>query len=434
MRSLLLKEWREKRLWLIPLLATTAGFIALGMSYTFSGDLSTYSRWTWPSFLVSLLLGIDSYSRELSKGLVDFLYTKPASWRKTLLAKFTVGFGLIVASALIAAVVYRLCCPAEYVRLATPARLLQGAALATLLMGATYIIGAACSVAIPSPAGSYLVLAAAATLIGARGYLSSEVGQLAQGDAPFWWASGIALGIVAAGLVTVRFGLTLSTSARLKRYAAIALATALVFAPLDYALPRPGWVDRFSPPGIWSSFGPTGEYLVCQDTAAAYHQPRSSDANTVWMARLADGKTGKIKPTAQDTYLANSIMWLAPDTLLFSEHVMKDGMENVETLVHTAQMDRHGKVIQRTVRVGRANTYAEVMPSPGRRLLMVHIRYPRHPQQSSIEFWDSRSLRKVGRTFTIGNCYPRWASDDKIECFANGVKRRVAPIDVPEVK
>ena len=54
MKAFIWKEWREKRVWAIPLLASTVGVVALRQGYMFSGGFSTFTPLAWLSILYSV--------------------------------------------------------------------------------------------------------------------------------------------------------------------------------------------------------------------------------------------------------------------------------------------------------------------------------------------------------------------------------------------
>lgn len=154
MAQLLWKEYREKRLWLLLVAGAVVFVVLMKSAYTFIGDWNPgRSLWDLLPCVLAILMGLSACSSELAGETASFLYSRPVSWKKLLLAKLAVGIGILAAAAIIGAIVYRVTCPAAYVRYATLGSLAQGVGEALLLTGLPYLVGFAMSVVLPGLLG-----------------------------------------------------------------------------------------------------------------------------------------------------------------------------------------------------------------------------------------------------------------------------------------
>jgi hypothetical protein len=381
-----------------------------------------------------------------------------------LLARVIVAFGMIISSVILAAVIYRLTCPAPYAHVATPGRLLYGVWLASAIMAGCYLLGAASSVAVPGYIGSFLVLLLAAILVGAEHYF--RVASAHSGDPiPFWSVMGVVVGLLCAGLLITRFGLTLSTAARLRRYALIALLFAVASAPLDFASAASGWIERSTKPvAVQSSISPNGDYLVWvegQELTGHLRMFHSSFEYTyrLWVQRVSDGRLGRMT----DEFIApggvDMIVWPSPNTLVFPEQktIYKNGSTYIPrdelkladlmgvhygTLMHHLTIDKRGNLQQGSFWVERrAGRFVETTLSPDRRLLMVWSeKSTAAPMASSdvkareLRVWSLRTFRETTAPRKMVSDWPEWVSNTEIGYTDATGSRHIIRVVPPEAR
>jgi len=297
MRRLLWKELREKLIWALLLIAAAPGVIVFGDGYTFCGD--EFGGWITISAIAAFLLGGSAYSSELAGGRADFLFSRRISWEKVLLAKFLVGLAVVLVTAIVGALAYRLVCPAPLLPFATPFRLAEGVAYATIWMGICYVAGFLCSTALPGVFGSVLVYFAILTAYGVPiAILGPSMHSTdAQG---FGALGGWALGAIVATVVTARFGLTLNTTARAARYAlTVAVIGIVVGSGAFWALGKTTFFDHQSDRPSFISLSPNGRYAVVQYPARSgattsydeIHLVKRSDDSRVLLADRPQSRT-----------------------------------------------------------------------------------------------------------------------------------------------
>lgn len=286
MRRLLWKEYRERRLWAIPLMASVVGVIALGRAYTYCGDLSTFTGWVIPSALVAMLFGMSAYSSELAWETPDFLHSRPVSWKRMLAAKLVFGLGIIVLVVLLGALAFRLGAPEPYRRFASVVEIAPGVGLAMLWMGIPYLIGFCCSVVFPGTIGAILMLVAFGIAIAGEFAFLNRLA-LARDDLYlFAWFLALPL----AALLVIRFGLTLSIASRVKRYALAVILVVGVLTTADTITHWDPWCSDVSGERK-ISISPDGRFaLVIETRTSAKKERPYYDAGTVSIVRLADNR------------------------------------------------------------------------------------------------------------------------------------------------
>lgn len=243
MKSLLWKEWHEKRLWLIPLAISVLGMMPFG-GYTFcenGGSLATAL-----SFIVALLMGASSYASEIDSRSADFIYSRPVSWKKIIIAKLIVGLGMIISLSILAAVEYRFICPTPYAAFATLPALCIGIWQAVLMMGIGYMTGFVSSVILPGVTGSMLVLIVASVLAGLEVYLVSYTNTSGLWGRNNTYAINVlmlilllvswGISMLIAAILTARFGITLSLNTRFKRFGLMVLCGVVIIGVVEFVL------------------------------------------------------------------------------------------------------------------------------------------------------------------------------------------------------
>lgn len=269
MKALLWKEYREKRLWVLMLTASAVLIIARGIGYTFisTGGLLDFTGGNWSDqcmipMLVALFFGAGAFSSEIDKS-AQFLFSQPVSWKKLVAAKLIVGIGVIAASAVLTAVIYRLVCPEQYARFATPEHLGLGVVWAVVVTGIPYLIGALFSTVLPGGAGVIVGVVVYGLMIAHFALYQSLLRE--SRVVPFSFL-GWLIAPVAAMLVTARYGLTLQTADRIRRYAitvlgvlALSVLLCLVRLNPERTIPRSWFAGPVWP---YTSIGPDGNSMV----------------------------------------------------------------------------------------------------------------------------------------------------------------------------
>jgi hypothetical protein len=219
--------------------------------------------------LIALFFGAGAFSSEIDRS-AQFLFSQPVSWKKLVAAKTIVGFAVLAASAVLTAVIYRLVCPEQYVRFATLERLGIGVYWAVIVIGIPYLAGLIFSTVLPGAAGGMLVSAVATGLMILNTTLTQRY---VHPDHGFWVivfsTLGWPIGAVAAMLVTARFGLTLHTGDRIRRYSTVLIGVVGISLMLSLVLCLPRLNPQRFLPRSWftgsasyASIGPDGSHAV----------------------------------------------------------------------------------------------------------------------------------------------------------------------------
>lgn len=341
MRALLWKEYREKRVWLLLLLASTVGVVLRGYGYTYAGGNAT--PWATISTLIALLLGAATFSSEIAGRNANFLFSRPVSWKKLLLSKVIIGIGLLLLTAVITAIVYRLICPEPYKHLATPYSLGKGVLYAMMFMGFGYFFGLVCSAVLPGAFGGLLVAFAgciALSVCEGALYSPSAYYHVKSEWSPWAWA----IGALIAMILISRFGLTLTNGARIWRFVLTILVTVLCFLPLDFLAEKDpaDMLARLFKPSYGSvSIGPSGKYLLADIRHRQY------------LIRLSDSKRGISRVNPENA------LWASLDTAY-----SLNGSE-----IKIAWMRPNGKVEYNRIPLGQLAQAA--IPSPSGRFTIV---------------------------------------------------------------
>lgn len=366
MKALLWKELREKRLWLVPLVISTAGLVLLGYGYTFCGDMYSYTPLMGVSVLLALLMGTGTYSRESSGNTADFLYSRPVSWKKILLAKLVVGVGIILTAAVVAAIVYRVTVPGPYVQFATAGALLRGVGIAVLVMAVPYLLASFTSMVLPGMIGAILMLVIVSTTIGVEMFLLNtdytrqhfcinDTGN----HAPFVVILSWPVALVVAGLIVARFGFTLSTGARVLRYSLVALGIAVMLTPVDYMLKDRLYSWLFTRQEISFHISQTGSYAVAlvSENLQVKHLPV--------MMRLKDRK----RVDLPDVELAFG-SWYGDKHYSIMEK--RSGQNMPAQRMEIVWMNQKGNLVTKTVNLGKG-WYVGIHPSPSGRYVVAGV-------------------------------------------------------------
>ena len=425
MKQLLWKEFREKRLWSIPMAASVVGVVALGQGYTYCGDFYTITGWIIPSIVAALLFGMGAYSGETAWGTADFLFSRPISWKKVLTAKLVFGIGVIAASAILGAVVYRVMCPAPYVRFAAFADLAEGVGIGMSIMLPAYLAGAACSVVFPGMVGAILTFVAIAVVsVGGLTLVQKVLGQGAR--LPFWLIPAWWVGAALAALLTARFGLTLSIGTRAKRYA-VACVAAGAFLSAAYFVPFETWREK--PQARDLRISPEGTHAIVREREYVEYAPFhwTPIKESCYFVRLSDMRRSRLCDVDRNGY---DYMW-GPDGQVYYVLTPPHARPAFESQVVIQQMDAGGVVREEAVRVGRAglDVYCSLCrSSPDRKLAMVRC-WHRGTRRSNhwLEFVDIENARNLDLVITNPK-QSWWQSNTEVGYVDTEGKRRIVRV------
>lgn len=353
MSRILWKELREKRIWASLVVLVMTGGVALGQWQNGLLGSDSVTTWLCVSATVALLMGVTTYSPEVDGA--DFIGSRPIGWKKLLLGKLAIGLGAVVLGAVLSAVVFAVTVPEQYAQFGAVGNLAAWAGALVGFVGLAYIIGAACSVVLPGFVGGLLTALGAFVLFGVETFvLGTAMPRGGSLTIMATWPSAL----VVAGVLVARFGLTLSASARLTKFALalgiVLLATSPVVL-LDHALGRL-LLPRLSQVSVSSD----GRYAVMEH----YRLSSSGTWARDYLVRLSDGKGANINWVGEH---GNSF-WTDSGTAYSCN----------SSVVITARMDRRGKVHQSNIQLGRFTQGAALVeyptPSPSGRYLALSVR------------------------------------------------------------
>ena len=410
MIRLLWKELREKRIWALILAISAIGPIIFGQSYTYLGEFANISGWSWFSILAAALLGTNTYSSEIAKGAVDFLYSRPISWKKILFSKVIAGLVIIIITSLLTAITYKLFVPEQYAKFATMPRLGVGIGQAFLILGYAYMVGIVCSVVLPGILGGVL------TFFGLIALFSIEMAVLESYPLDYvyeWVMIGWAFGALIATIMIARFGITLRIPARIVRYLTVVILIVVCTTTIGFVFERP--INRILNPmdSNWESISPDGKYALV--TATAPYKNRKRYHGT-WMVRLSDGK----RTIISSTIVGNYALWCKPGMFV----------AGYEHRIYKIQMDAQGKIHTRKLKLDIGSPI--LLPSPDCKLMLLASAYrgkhsstpPPAPPKAlrtraldranvKLEFVEVDQLRKLPLTI-IGARRYWWQSNTKV--------------------
>jgi ABC-type transport system involved in multi-copper enzyme maturation permease subunit len=336
MKRLFWKEFREKRLW-IPVLSLIAIFIVVrGSAFTFIGHDNAFSKWLFLFFITAFLFGAGAFKGEIGTGSIDFLFSRPVSWKKFLAMKVLADLFIILIAVTIAAITYRIIRPEQYAAFTTLAHLAVGIGNGMIWFSIAYTLGLACSVIIPGALGGVLVMFAIMIIGMVWATVCNRVNWIDMNAAGF----AVLLAPAIAMLVIVRFGLTLPVRPRINRYALTLIAVMTVITVGFTILPssvKEFWADN--EPACWTFASPDGRYLIAQKDFVI-SSPLDSDSSysraltSTCFIRLSDGKK-------------NIVLWpLGSRAFWINGNVAYD--HNGNTL-HIAVINKNGKITTQEV-------------------------------------------------------------------------------------
>ncbi len=253
-------------------------------------------------------------------GLLWKEYREKRIWALPLLV---VAFGLMLAAVTLGAVLYRFTCPAPYMEFATPARLAAGIGYGVFSIGVVYLVGLACSVALPGMVGGILTVVIAAILAGIELQIVSELNSELAGlnSEPDWMFVAWPIGLAIAALVTMRFGLTLRTAARAGRYALVAALVVVCVSAAGFVRNGGYFESPYAPVVDWCYAGPGAKYAIMQEgrllpprVGNAPKPSHSQYETTLFLARLGDGKRARLPYTVfSASNVWRELVWVGSD-------------------------------------------------------------------------------------------------------------------------
>lgn len=267
MRALLWKEFYDKRIWGMVWAASI--ILPFCRTVNFCGYGDSFSYWLLLPLLLSLVVGAAAYSTELKGNRIEFLYTQPIPWTKQLLAKAMFGFVVAYGSVILAAVIFRAFCPDYYSTFVTPAGLAEVVGSIGWWLWTLYLCGLVYSVVLPGVEGGLIVFFACilpiillANILSS--YVPADVRRLVNVGA----IQPIFIGPAIAGLLMLKFGISLPQKSRVIRYSLVILAVYVTVPTIAFIVPKDAFVSafcksQFCKNGInWSSVSPQGDYAL----------------------------------------------------------------------------------------------------------------------------------------------------------------------------
>jgi hypothetical protein len=433
MTRLLWKEYREKRLWLLLLLAGVVGPVIAGQGYTFSGSLDPITPWMFLSIVASFMLGAGAHSSELSGATADFIYSRRVSWKQIAGAKLIVGLGIVVATSLMGAVVYLALCPAPLLRFATMDRLGMGFVYAALFLGGAYLAGLVSSVALPGVFGGVLITLGLLSGMALHAAFLFDIPAMGRHD--LFYLLGWAVGPLVSAVITARFGLTLPLRTRLLRYSLIAVLVSAAACQAWFLVPVPS--SRHQPKVVFSIISPDQRYAIVNALPSEGRPDGSLD-----VVRLSDKFRGRVGECISDLYQVSwvdsttaVIMWSRPSILKI---IPAKRLTFKHTLIHQPES-------------AASKEDMVWVPSPDGRLgITAFTRYPGGPSLHNnfvspdgiwyatsrtdlIQIVDGRSGKPVGPAIRSPKDFWWQSNTEIVYTDANG-KRHIVRIVPPEAK
>ena len=364
MRRLIWRELRERSGWAVVLALSCVGVTLVLRRFTFVGGFSAATAWLWLPIATAFLFGLGAFSSEQA-GSADFLYSRPVSWKKMLLAKVAAALVVIVGSVVLSAVVYRLIRPEQYAQFTTVPHLARGAAYTAALLMVAYLFGLAYSPPLPGVFGGIVTFIALMVALGLETSVYQALSNRGAADAAMVsvrWLCGWIAGSAAATVVLARFGMTLPTPARVLRYAVVVLVVVVPATGLMSVIPRNrtridfGMESRLSQ----TSFSPDGRYALVERTRLLdLLQTPASPATDVFLLRISDQKSAKLSYEGP-LIVGLRAAWARSDAVVYRD---PHG-------IRIARMEPNGSIVEKTVQVFPGSR-GFFLPSADRRYALV---------------------------------------------------------------
>lgn len=380
MIPLLWKEWCERSLWFVFLAVSilVAGWHGHAQAFCGEDMPVLVNPWFYQPVALAVLAGAGGYVSELHKGRADFIFSRPISWHSVLLVKLLIGAAVILFVPLLSALAFRVVGPLPYRELVTPATALAGAWPLIFVMAIGYLVGLACSLIVPGIAGGMLTVivllllfvSSSICLSQAFEYLTHENSHVLN----IWLVAyiqpiSLCLVTILAAFPLARFGLTLDTSERLKRFLPRLLVPLLLIWGAGLLLPE-SYLETISLKSFvqWSQIDQSGRYAF---VAYGRHIPiygvpdyqrqfAKLPAESSMIVSLPDHKPLLNWERGQSPY--NIITWTSHDSALLAS-TAQGATRYREYLVdiHTGK--------ERTLHKAEQNVYPWALSPDGDRLL-----------------------------------------------------------------
>lgn len=257
MRRLLIKEFREHRLYIFGALAFSIVLVLAGDPQVFWSGRAV-GGWTMILWAAFVFMGLGSYSLEHSRGTMSFMLSRPVRWWWMLVAKLAVGLTPCLAVGTLGAAAYAVAGPRAYLPFLEPGNLLIGATKLAGLSAHGFLAGWAISCVVPGMAFSLLMGAVWSVVLSAVAMYSFQM-------APSMYPALIPLAaLLAANVLILRPPVVLDRGRRIRLWLTVNGAGFGVFYLVSLAL---GCVGIYS---VTSNTSPD-----FRSTAYHYHLPEA---------------------------------------------------------------------------------------------------------------------------------------------------------------
>jgi len=265
---LLWKEWQERRHWFLLWSLSLVALSMVGEGQYCTENYKEPTNWMMIPILLALLAGLQGYSSELTGNRAAFLYMRGVIWKQVLAVKILLGLGVAILTAVLTTAISVLAMPAVYHPFMTMKTAAFSALFVVLFTGGPYLLGLCCSVVLPGIFGSIGTLM---LYYGGIMFIGMLIPKTLQITEPIFSFIGAVLGILAAMVVIVRFGLTLAWSQRLARFAAISLVGIGIGYITDFTIARVYPHAIAKPFSREVALSPSGRYALISETEDGQH-------------------------------------------------------------------------------------------------------------------------------------------------------------------
>jgi hypothetical protein len=444
MRRLLWKEFQERAPWLLLWLLTVILTAAFGKGQALLSIDMYLSGWQPLSVLMAALAGLSAYGSEVKGERAAFLLSRAVTWPQVLLAKVLPGLGVAVIAPLLGALVGYFFLSAPYQPFATSAVLGSGALMLMVFTVCAYLIGLSCSVILPGMMGGVLVIMIWFAAVCPGLLLMFEV--LHQQEAFAIFISALIAPVV-AGLVLIRFGVTLPPLERLRRFLLVLGLVLLIGVGLEFTPPlRQIAADHQPPTESQIILAPGGvnafAEILSEDTKAKPH------SRYCWL-RLPEMRRLSIKIDDRELDFYNG-GWITPDLLYMLSSRVKSDARDEDGNGSTTRTDpqtvllwwQDGQVQTRRIPEFIQRNDPDLLLSPDNRKLLIgdyqqlrvldlrsgasHTLLSRTPEQAS-----KNRRGRSSRPAVYTHCW--WQSNDVVGYLEPGSERRML-VKLPEAE
>ncbi|MCC6485188.1 MAG: hypothetical protein IT209_10115 [Armatimonadetes bacterium] len=272
------KEWRERRILWLAVIAAAVAPVIFGSGMAFSGDIQAFSPWFMLPAAVAVISGIAMFAKDGDQDGGDFLFSRPVRWQAIVAAKLLTGIAVVIVACALAALAYRVLAPSQYQPFIDQEHLSSGAGFLWWVTLIAFGAGFGSSALAPGKHASGMVFVAFWALTVFTVFLNTafreEIGWPRQDSADSISAACWFVGGAVAAVFVTRFGLTAGFGYRLKVYALCIGSAFLALAAIEGAYhtmaannPPPRRLAGLDPDGTLSrdtflSVSPDGRYGV----------------------------------------------------------------------------------------------------------------------------------------------------------------------------